>query len=261
MAFLKNVIDPRKVNNQYHILNGDALKEQFPEQVEREVIVARECLVDGDVSGDSLEELFENRAHFIAANYEGASIEEYYAISASEFKKVQTIPHQSEINLWFEDDLFCQVNFWFTVSLIVNHSSNCHVFLIRPTVHTPYGFGGLNTSELIAAYEQRTPLTKLDVIASLWKSYQINDVQQLLETAKELEPKFPFVYNAVMAHAERIPTKGNLGRPVQSLVKIMAELQTDSFGPVFIEFNKRESIYGLGDLQVKRLYDEIKNKH
>ncbi len=249
------------MNNQYHILNGDALKEQFPKQIEGKLIIARECLVDGDVSGDTLEELFGNRAAFIADNYEGSSVEEYYAISVSEFKKIQAIPNQSEINLWFEDDLFCQVNFWFTANLIVNSDSNHQVYLIRPTTHTHYGFGGLNTAELIAAYKQKTPLIELDTIASLWLSYQQNNVQQLLETAKELQATFPFIYNAVMAHIERIPTKSNPGRPIQSLMKIMAELQTDSFGPVFIEFNKRESIYGFGDLQVKRLYDEIKNNH
>jgi hypothetical protein len=40
----------------------------------------------------------------------------------------------------------------------------------------------------------------------------------------------------------------------------MNNLETNSFGEVFKEFNKRESIYGFGDLQVKRLFDEIKNK-
>jgi hypothetical protein len=39
----------------------------------------------------------------------------------------------------------------------------------------------------------------------------------------------------------------------------MEDLETDEFGPVFKEFNKRESIYGFGDLQVKRIFDEIKN--
>lgn len=35
----------------FHILNGDALKSQFPEQILGEKIIARECLVDGSVEG------------------------------------------------------------------------------------------------------------------------------------------------------------------------------------------------------------------
>ena len=76
---------------------------------------------------------------------------------------------------------------------------------------------------------------------------------------RELENKYPFILPAVEAHIERIVTTGNIGRPTQSLIAIMKELETEEFGPVFKEFNKRESIYGFGDLQVKRLFDEIKN--
>ena len=38
----------------FHILNGDALKSQFPERILGEIIVARECLVDGPVEGHRL---------------------------------------------------------------------------------------------------------------------------------------------------------------------------------------------------------------
>ncbi|GJM35445.1 MAG: hypothetical protein DHS20C18_44460 [Saprospiraceae bacterium] len=41
---------------QYHILNGDSLKEQFPENIQGEIIIARECLVDGSVKGRTLVE-------------------------------------------------------------------------------------------------------------------------------------------------------------------------------------------------------------
>ncbi len=39
------------MRKQYHILNGDSLKEQFPENIQGDIIVARECLVDGNVKG------------------------------------------------------------------------------------------------------------------------------------------------------------------------------------------------------------------
>ncbi len=37
----------------------------------------------------------------------------------------------------------------------------------------------------------------------------------------------------------------------------MEGLQTQNFGLIFREFCKREGIYGFGDLQVKRLLEEI----
>jgi hypothetical protein len=142
---------------------------------------------------------------------------------------------------------------------LFNFVDDCNVFLARPKVHTQYGFGGLNESELIKAFEERILLNEIGKIASLWMAYQNDETEELIDTAKELNEALPFILNAVEAHFERVPTENNPGRPVQSLLEIMKELETDEFGPVFREFNKRESIYGFGDLQVKRLLDEIKN--
>ena len=55
---------------QHHILNGDALKEQFPtDKIDGHLIVCRECLIDGNIQGDSLMEFWDNRAEFIEKNY------------------------------------------------------------------------------------------------------------------------------------------------------------------------------------------------
>lgn len=208
------------------------------------------------MKGKTLNELFETRAKFLSENY-GGSESDYYEKAVVEFDKVQRIDDGSDINLWFEDDLFCQVNFWFVASLLEEGDSDNEVFLIRPKSHSPYGFAGLDKSELLSIFENRIPLTELFKIASLWKAYQTDDLEKLVGLAKELEQEYPFILSAVEAHLERIPTNGNPGRPTESLIAIMNELQTEKFGPVFMEFNKRESIYGFGDLQVKRLFDEI----
>jgi hypothetical protein len=243
----------------YHVLNGDSLKEQFPKELKGQLIVARECLVDGEVKSDHLEDLFQIRSKFIAGLHPDYSIEEYYSKTVSEFEKIKEIPNQSTIHLWFEDDLFCQVNFWFVVYLIHHFVGECKVFLIRPKNALQYGFGGLSEAQLIQAFEEKIQLLEIEKIASLWGAYQSNDLVRLTQTAKALEESFPFILPAVEAHIARIPTKNKLGRPVQSLVEIIEELETEEFGPVFSEFNKRESIYGFGDVQVKRLFDEIKN--
>jgi len=247
------------MRTQYHILNGDSLKQQFPKRIQGEIIVARECLVDGSVSGNSLDELFHSRAQFISNNYKGYKEQDYYKKTVPEFKKIQNITDDADINLWFEDDLFCQVNFWFTIYLLNQSEQNNLIFLIRPEKLSQYGFGGLGESELISIYENRLLLTELDKLAELWKLYQKGDIEQLQKIAKELESGYPFILKAVIAHIDRLSTDGNLGRPSQSLIQIMKELETEEFEPVFREFSIRESIYGFGDLQVKRLLDEIKN--
>ena len=241
---------------QYHILNGDALKEQFPQDLEGEQIIMRECLVDGDVQGNTLEDFFKNRAAFIANAYEDVTEEGYFQKTSTEFKKIESIPQDAEINLWFEDDLFCQVNFWFVCYLLNHYQKKNEVFLVRPKEHTQYGFAYYKPEELNELFENRLPI-QIDAFKDLWVSYQNKQIDQLLDLAKTLTPFYPFLLPAVEAHMARIPQEGKSGRPIESLKRIMAELQTDKFGPVFQEFCKQESIYGFGDLQVKRLFDEL----
>lgn len=243
----------------FHILNGDALKAQFPKELSGEIIVARECLVDGPVEEKEPGTFFKNRAKFIAGLTPEITTEDYLNSTVSEFDKIRAIPENSLVNLWFEDDLFCQVNFWFVAHLLQQSTANCKVFLVRPKVHTPFGFGGLNKMELQQVYEEKTEINKLHEIAALWEFYRNNDTIGLTSVAKKLSSSYPFIFEAAKAHVDRIPTKNNPGRPVQSLIEIMEELQTEEFIPVFREFSKREAIYGFGDLQVKRLLEEIKN--
>ncbi|WP_338763642.1 DUF1835 domain-containing protein [Bernardetia sp. ABR2-2B] len=248
---------------QYHILNGDSLKAQFPKPIKGKIIVAREALVDGNVEGESLEEFYETRATFISSHYAGYSKEDYFEKTVSEFEKIQAIPSEVDINLWFEDDLFCQVNFWFVVHLLNKNNQKNSIFLVRPKEHTQYGFGGLDESELISIYENRLSLgqNELHKIALLWEHYKNNDTEKLLQTAKGLDENYAFILPAIDAHLQRFSSEGKLGRPTESLLQIMKDLDTKEFAPVFREFSKRESIYGFGDLQVKRLFDTIKKQN
>ncbi len=242
----------------YNILNGDALLKQFPENIEGETIICRECLVDGDVKSKNLDDLFHVRARFINECYGDFSVEHYYNNAVAEFDKIRNIPKQSIVNLWFEDDLFCQVNFWFVCYLLQNFVQEPLVFLIRPKEHTLYGFGGLSKPGLEHAFAERIQLNSTAQIAGLWEAYKNGNMDKLLHIASKLKKQFPFIKNAVNAHIARIPNNRSKGRPTEALVEIIQDLKTDEFGPVFREFNKREYIYGFGDLQVKRLLDEIK---
>jgi hypothetical protein len=249
------------MRKQYHILNGDSLKEQFPNNIKGELIVARECLVDGNVQGSDLSELYHSRAQFISENYKGYKEKDYYEITVTEFNKIQNITKDSDIHLWFEDDLFCQVNLWFVIKLIYENYKNQQVFLIRPKTNYEYNFGGMNKEELLNEFRNKIKieLPELKELSKLWKLFQQGDCDEMIRIAERLDKRFPFLIYAIRAHIDRLPSDGILGRPVQTLIQIMDELNTAEFGSIFKEFNRREAIYGFGDLQVKRLLNEIKN--
>jgi len=240
----------------FHILNGDALKSQFPSGIQGEKIIARLCLVDGPVEATTEEGLFEIRAVFISENYPGFSKDDYLNNIDEEIRKVERIPENAIINFWFEDDLFCQVNFWFMLFFISKNNLNYQINLVRPKIHSEYAFGGMNEEELIQAFENKTIITTQEqkTLGQFWKLYQKNKISKLLTLAENLSPKFPFLIPAIHAHQDRL---SNPGRPKKAIIRIMKELETDKFGPVFKAFCQQESIYGFGDLQVKRLFDEV----
>ncbi len=240
----------------YHVLNGDALREQFPSNLEGEIIVFRECLVDGPVSAATEEAFYEQRAEFLVSSY-GASSQEYLTQSRGELEKLEGIEVGAEVNFWFEDDLFCQVNFWF--ALYQTRQRHVSRFLVRPFHLSPFGFAAYDRQGLLEVYSNRTVLPPDGPLFDLWNSYSKSDIKSLSSVASQLQVDFPFIEDAVEAHCQRRPHNGFLGRPSELLMQIQKELNTDQFGPIFGEFSKRAPIYGFGDVQVKRLLEEINN--
>lgn len=238
----------------YHILNGDALLQQLPDAVSGERIVAREAFVDGPVTANSLEELYQVRDQFISSTYPGYVPGEYFKKTVPEFNKILEIPPGSEINLWFEDDLFCQVNFWFVCHLL-NESEHSHsVWMIRPPVHTQYGFGGIPPEKLPELLNKKISLSgdEIALLSQLWQACQKDD-HKALQTISLSLTKLPFIQKAVEVQIDRAENN----TPEKILSEIINELKTQQFGPVFGEFCKRAPIYGFGDLQVKIMFDKI----
>ncbi|MUP46057.1 DUF1835 domain-containing protein [Gramella sp. BOM4] len=128
------------MNSISHILNGDALKQGFPKRIPGELIIVRECLIEGDVSRRDLDGFFASRISWLGEAY-NESRENYKRRVKQEFKKILNLDKKSEINLWFEEDLFCQVNLWFVCYLLKLIDAE-NVYLIKPESQDRYGFGG-----------------------------------------------------------------------------------------------------------------------
>lgn len=247
------------VEKQNHILNGDALHNIFPTDIEGKTYITRECLLEGNVNSETLVSFFQKRAEFISNTYEGFSKDDYFDMSVLEFNKIQNIPENEEINLWFEHDLFCQVNFWFIVKLLSEHMKTNKIYFVQPLEKYKYNFTAMSKGLLKTALNERLKIedNELSLISKLWDMYQTNNIKSMLEIGRDLQDKFPFILAAIVVHLERIPRDDYLGRPSMSLLTIIDELKTNDFKTIFQEFSKREAIYGFGDLQVKQLLKNL----
>ncbi len=244
----------------YHILNGDSLAYSFPDaKIEGEIIVVREALIDGDLSGDNLHEFWQSRVGNLKITEA-----EYNNSVVNEFEKIMNAPANSEFNLWFEYDLFCQVNMWFVISII-------NSLLIKKKVYAVYtsylnkddkqfwnGFGPATSTELNICFRDKIFLNDADlqIGQDLWAAYKSKDLEELIRLARNQSPAFPYLQEVVRAHVERFPKDGTKGRPERVLEDITKNSSAD-FHEVFKEFWSRESIYGFGDTQLKKLYDKV----
>jgi hypothetical protein len=120
------------------------------------------------------------------------------------------------------------------------------------------GFGPANSSQLQVCFADRIILSDADLQLGqqLWTGYKSNDLEELIRLAENQSPAFPYLQEVVKANVERFSKDGTEGRPERVLAEITKNISTD-FHQVFKEFWKRESIYGFGDTQLKKLYDKV----
>lgn len=239
----------------YHILPGDSLVEEFKQTgIEGEVIVCREALVDGPIDAETLDEFWQQRAHFILAEHGDDEIE-YHEKVADQLNKLTELNADDEVNLWFEYELFCSVNMWFCLSLL--EQTNAAVYRVKPIgldeENRWDGFGKFTADDLKAAFELRTRFASEEVVlgSELWNAYRRKKIAGLRLRLGETEyPCFPFLSEVVAAASEQDV------RPLEIVKEIKAG-RTTGFDEIFQKFRQRAGVYGYGDVQVRRLLDQL----
>lgn len=252
------------MKNPLHLLNGDHLAHQLQGASYFQThLVFREALIVGPVAGTSLDEFWKLRTEFITTSY-GATAEEYSQKTISEIERMNSIPEDMEICLWFEDDLFCQVNLWFILNLLTD-SRKIKIFRVFPPESIPEnrwkGFGGASTAALEQAYLSRVPFTSSDLKLgkNLWEAYRLGDGPQLAELSKSVSPCFRHLEEVCQAQLDRISADPSQRRPEKLILELLAKGITD-FDTLFSQFSEQEGIYGFGDLQVRELMDSVHKK-
>ncbi len=240
-----------------HVLNGSALKQELPD-LEGRIIVLKECMIEGNVEGDDFSTIMRNRIKFFSAVYD---IDEaaYSEKSLAEISKLKQISDGSDIYLWFEYDLFCQTNFWFSVAMILQQSDYCQLFYVNPMTDSWSGFGAHDGPELSLCFENRQPISKMhqQTIQALWRAYQHHNFEEMRVLGQSLQQLVPPITEVIQAHIDRFPNDQKVGRPEKILQNIFAKDRSGEFSKIFKEFSEQAGIYGFGDVQVRRMAETL----
>lgn len=239
---------------QMHFLPGDSLVEGFQQtDIKGEITVCRECLIDGDLSAESLENFWRVRENYLSLAYPDAT-KSYKKDIKAEFEKLLNLSEKNEISLWFEHELFCQANMWFCLYLL--QDSKAEIYRVEPRFKNAEdrwkGFGNLKISDLTKCYVARKKFSDKDLKlgADLWKAFQNKDFTKLEKLSQTKSECFPHLKEVCRAAIEQE------FRPKKVVETIIAD-GADNFSKVFKKFYETEGVYGFGDSQVKRIYDEV----
>ena len=246
-----------------HILNGQGTTYPFKQSgVPGEVMVWNEALAVGPVVPDAGSEAFwKVRTNYHATAYlsmdNGQQPKvDYYDLVQSEFEKLQPIRSFQELVLWFEFDLFCQINLIALCSwLSQQNPGDAIVSLVcidrYPGIENFKGMGQLGPEAFPELFDQRKQLNKTDLQygASIWLAYCSPDPRKISDALNGGVSCFPFLAQAMKEHYQRFPsTFDGLNKQERQILNIAidgAYSQRQLIGQVL----QQDRWYGFGDMQ------------
>ncbi len=238
----------------YHVLPGDAQVEEFRKTgIEGQLIVFREALITGPIDEANPDEFWDRRARFILSEY-GEDEIEYQEKVADELLRLEDAGADDEVNLWFEFELFCSVNYWFCLDQIKD--SGAVIYRVAPVDASPdnvwEGFGQHRADDLRSCFDSRVRLSVDDIEtgSSLWKAFRNRDTPRLKQFSEYRSPAFPFLKEVCEAAADLEV------RPAEIIREIVGSGKR-GIEDVFPEFRSRAGVYGFGDLQVEKLIERV----
>ena len=249
--------------NLLHITNGDVTTSVLENlNLSGKIITWREMLCEGKTLRDvGSESFWKSRFDFFSKKYK-VTKEQFISLTVREFKNLCQQKIQEEIVLWFEYDLFCQINMIAVISWLKKHRKGVQISLVcsgkEDDTNKMYGLSELPSERLLTLFEQRTILTKDDIEYAdyLWQLYCADSPMQLQHIQDS--PTFPYLKDAIKAHLLRFPTIKNGLNAIEN--KILEEVATHEFEnhhKLVAQLLKDQDVYGFGDVQYYRKIEEL----
>jgi hypothetical protein len=250
-----------------HIHNGDSTADTAKQAaIPGEHLAWREALVYGPAPGSLSEEEFRRvRAAHLASAY-CVSLEKCELELRAQQATLASFADHEEVVLWFDHDLFCQVQLIYLLDWFARHElgrTKLSVVCIAefPGVEYFQGLGQLDEQQLASLFPQRREVSplQLQLGAYSWRAYSSPDPADLVCLLHLDLSDLPFLKGALAKHLQRFPSTTNgLGR-VENAGLELIDKGYQNFRSLFPAFARRESDYGFGDaqfyLELKRLAD------
>ncbi len=251
-----------------HITNGDNTTNYLRHlHYEGEFITWREMLCEGRTSIDvGSENFWKTRFDFFKSSYK-VSKKTFIDLTLKEYRSLCQKKNHQEIVLWFEYDLFCQINMIAVISWLKRFRTGEKVSLVCSGVvegsDKKLGLGELNEEQIHEHFKNRVELSVDDIEYAdyIWQLY-CSDSPLRLETVHQFNPMSPFIYlhESLSKHLQRFPSIENGLNVVENyIVKTAQETSPASKHQLVGNLLKNQKVLGFGDLQYFHKIDKLKS--
>ncbi len=254
------------MSTQLHITNGDFLTKRLKSlDLKGDIITWREMLCEGKtLTSVGSESFWKTRFEFLNKTYK-ISKSRFIEQTLKEYRSLCSHKQQDQIILWFDYDLFCQINMLAVISWLKTHRRHAEISLVSSVSlkegETPKSLSEMEDHELLSIYGLRKSLTQDDIEYAdyIWQLYCSNNPIRLENVGDYQNYQFDNLANAIAAHLKRFPSIRNGLNDVENLVlKVALEQHPDSKKELLSLILKNQGIYGFGDTQYERVLTKIK---
>ncbi|EIJ40511.1 hypothetical protein JoomaDRAFT_3573 [Galbibacter orientalis DSM 19592] len=249
-----------------HITNGDSFTTVLNElNISGDIITWREMLCEGKTINEvGSESFWRQRYEFLNRAYK-ITKDTFINRTLKEYRNLCNQKSQEEIVLWFEYDLFCQVNMIAVLSWLKKNRSDADIFLAcsgkEDATDKLYALTELSKEKLEKLYENRVLLTKDDIEYGdyIWQLYCENNPIRLQNAIKQNTSELTYLSKAMESHIHRFPSlKNGLNELENKMLEKSLNKQLKSKDDIIQEMLLDQGIYGFGDIQFVKMANNLR---
>ncbi|MGA9239515.1 DUF1835 domain-containing protein [Robiginitalea sp.] len=254
------------MSSQLHITNGDSFTQRLKKlKFKGEIITWREMLCEGKTETSVGSEAFwKTRFEFLHKNY-NISKSWFVEKTLKEYRSLCNHKQQDEIILWFEYDLFCQINMLAVISWLKTHRRHVQISLVCSGYEDDssrlYGLNELTDDQIQEHFNSRVALSQNDIEYAdyVWQLY-CSDNPIRLENLSDFELyQFNYLEDALKAHLRRFPAiKNGLNEIENRVLQVAAEGKSSSKKALMGALLQDQGWYGFGDTQYQRILKNLR---
>ena len=249
-----------------HITNGDSLTDRLKSlELKGDIITWREMLCEGKtLTNVGSESFWKTRFEFLNKNYK-VSKSWFVEKTLKEYRSLCNHKQQDQIVLWFEYDLFCQINMLAVISWLKTHRKYAHISLVcsgnEDETDKMYSLGDVSDEKLRELYENRIELSMNDIEYAdyVWQLYCSDNPIRLENLTDFKNYQYDYLSDAIKTHLKRFPTiKNGLNDIENHVLQLSFDKKPKSKRELLRTVLMDQGVYGFGDSQYERIITTLK---